>query len=845
MIGGNAITDSHCPQDLVHSPSLDHAELEYDARIAELRSREYPMLSETTYLDHAGSALCAKSLMDRFGAEMMSNVFGNPHSGSVSSQLSTRRVEDIRLRVLRFFNADPDDFDVVFVANATAGIKLVQECMRDIDDGFWYGHHGDAHTSIIGVREVAICGHRCFVKDSDVEDWLNNPYQVLEQHSIQAPGLFAYPAQSNMDGRRLPLDWCRRLRKSASKDSRQFYSLLDASALVSTSPLDLGKAEDAPDFTVLSFYKIFGFPDLGALIVRNASGHVLTHRKYFGGGTVDMVACNGSSWFSRKKNTLHDQLEDGSLPFHNIIALGCAIDVHKELFGSMKQISEHTHFLARRLYGQLISLQHGNGRHVCEIYDDPLERQKHPCSYGAILAFNLRDSQGRVIGKTEIEKLSNIRNIHVRTGGLCNPGGIQNHLNWDGDDIKANFDSGVRCGDEHDLVRGKPTGAIRVSLGAMSTLLDVTTFVDFVQEFYVESKVIPEEDENISNKARSFCPGFHIESITVYPIKSCGGWKIPPRVPWEVKPEGLAWDREWSLVHQGTGVVLSQKRYPRMALLRPSVDLDYKLLRVVYRNPEGLSHSIAIPLDNVSEERNIGGLCQISSIKKSTVCGDSILAEVYTQDYISQFFSEILDVPCLLARFPSGNSGSSVRHSKVDLQPHQLQANPSERMPGLFPEQTPNPENRPLLFSNESPILLVSRSSINSLNEHIKSKGGKAASAEVFRANIVIAEDPTKPPGGEQPYVEDAWRFLQIGNQHFQMLGSCRRCNMICIDQKTAERNAEPFVTLAKTRRFNNKVYFGEHMALLYADEKDPDQEKLEICIGDLITAFLSSPTQP
>jgi molybdenum cofactor sulfurtransferase len=42
--------------------------------------------------------------------------------------------------------------------------------------------------------------------------------------------------------------------------------------------------EHAPDFTCLSMYKIFGFPDLGALVVRKDSGHILTLRKYFGGG---------------------------------------------------------------------------------------------------------------------------------------------------------------------------------------------------------------------------------------------------------------------------------------------------------------------------------------------------------------------------------------------------------------------------------------------------------------------------------------------------------------------------------------------------------------------------------
>lgn len=34
---------------------------------------------------------------------------------------------------------------------------------------------------------------------------------------------------------------------------------------------------------------------------------------------------------------------------------------------------------------------------------------------------------------------------------------------------------------------------------------------------------------------------------------------------------------------------------------------------------------------------------------------------------------------------------------------------------------------------------------------------------------------------------------------------------MICVDQDTAEKNEEPYVTLAKTRRIGGRVLFGQH----------------------------------
>ncbi|CAG8885656.1 unnamed protein product [Penicillium egyptiacum] len=58
---------------------------------------------------------------------MMSNLYGNPHSRSSSSQRSTKLIDDVRLRALAFFNAGPDEYDLVFVANATSAIKLVAE----------------------------------------------------------------------------------------------------------------------------------------------------------------------------------------------------------------------------------------------------------------------------------------------------------------------------------------------------------------------------------------------------------------------------------------------------------------------------------------------------------------------------------------------------------------------------------------------------------------------------------------------------------------------------------------------------------------------------------------------
>lgn len=786
----------------------------------------------TTYLDHAGTTLYPKSLIERFSADMISNLYGNPHSASNASQLTTRRIEDVRLRLLKLFKADPQEFDVVFVANATAGIKLVMDAFRDHEDGFWYGYHRDAHTSLIGVRELAT-QHRCFATDAEVDDWIQQPTNEGRTR------LFAYPAQSNMNGRRLPRDWSQDIR--AASNEGDTYTLLDAAALVSTSPLDLSDAANAPDFAVLSLYKMFGFPDLGALIVRQASAHVFDKRRYFGGGTVEMVVCLKEQWHAKKADSLHERLEDGTLPIHSIMALDSAMAVHEELYTSLERISQHTNFLATKLYDELLSLRHGNGQKVCQIYKDSASTYGNAVTQGPIVAFNMHNEAGGWVSNAEVEKLAAIKNFHLRTGGLCNPGGVASSLELAPWEMHENFSAGQRCGNENDVMRGKPTGMVRVSLGAMSTLNDVISFVAFVREFFVH-ETPPSATPPALCEGLDLLPAsrLHVESLSVYPIKSCAGFSVPPGQAWEVYPEGLAWDREWCLIHQGTGAALSQKRYPKMALIRPSIDLEVGVLRVRLASllkGTTATDEITVPLSADPRMFADGAMYRDASAK---VCGDSVQAKTYKSSKISAFFSQALGVACHLARFPAaGNgSGSSPRHSKAHLQKHQNGR--SLRIPGAYPDTMPVtrglPGFKPILLSNESPILTISRSSLNRLNELIKADGGKAAQAEVFRANIVVAENPDYPPGLEDPYAEDDWRYLQIGQQYFEMLGACRRCQMVCIDQQTAERDQEPFTTLAKTRRFDGRVYFGEHTCHL--PNEDSSGLKPTIMVGDAVQPY-------
>ena len=547
-----------------------------------------------------------------------------------------------------------------------------------------------------------------------------------------------------------------------------------------------------------------------------------------------------------KKDTLHERLEDGTLPIHSIMALDAAMSVHQELYTSLDSISKHTAFLASRLYDGLISLRHANGTNVCHVYNDSSSSYGDAVTQGPVVAFNIRNHCGGWVSTAEVEKLAAVRSFQVRTGGLCNPGGVATSLDLAPWEMKENFSAGQRCGNDNDIIRAKPTGMIRISLGAMSTLRDITLFVDFLREFFVEDHLPPLTPPVVALDAEPPTESrLHVESLSVYPIKSCGAFSVPPGVAWAVRREGLAWDREWCLVHQGTGAALSQKRYSKMALIRPSVDLEEGVLRVqltgILRDTT-FANEITVPLS--ADPRSF---TEDSMFKDADtqVCGDQIQAKTYRSSRISEFFSQSLGVACHLARFPAVGNGSgplaSARHSKPHLQ--KKDRTNKMRVPGAFPETRPalpgTAVSKPILLSNESPILTISRSSLNRLNELIKAEGGKAAQAEVFRANIVVAENPHYPPGTEQPYAEDDWRYLQIGQQYFELLGPCRRCQMICVDQQTAERNQEPFVTLSKTRRFDGRVYFGEHTSHLAQDNHlSPLAQNPTIMVGDVVRAY-------
>ncbi|CAN0511143.1 unnamed protein product, partial [Ectocarpus sp. 12 AP-2014] len=164
-----------------------------------------------------------------------------------------------------------------------------------------------------------------------------------------------------------------------------------------------------------------------------------------------------------------------------------------------------------------------------------------------------------------VEKIASLENIQLRTGCFCNPGACQSALGLTDDEVKEHLERGHVCWDEHDLIDGRPTGLVRVSLGWMSTWEDATAFVTFVRKHFVSTTPL-------QVRYRSTRPRRYLEAIYVYPIKSCAPQRAgaPPPTLWPLGPSGLAYDREWAVVdRRDRALRLKQVRFscwPRVTL---------------------------------------------------------------------------------------------------------------------------------------------------------------------------------------------------------------------------------------------------------------------------------------
>ena len=248
--------------------------------------------------------------------------------------------------------------------------------------------------------------------------------------------------------------------------------LLDAAAFVPTNRLDLSRWH--PDYVVLSFYKMFGYPTgVGALLVRHSALSRL-HRPWFAGGTITVASVQADRHYLAAGGSA---FEDGTLNFLSIPAIDLGLTFLESV--GMDAIHDHVEIPGldahRTTRGSAPRQRAAPGDAVRPGDDGPARGDA---------AFNFVGPDGQHLDPRVVERLANQERISLRTGCFCNPGVGEVSLGLSKPELEACFISSPHRMSFEDFGRcvvGKGSGAVRVSLGLASNLSDVQAMTDFAR----------------------------------------------------------------------------------------------------------------------------------------------------------------------------------------------------------------------------------------------------------------------------------------------------------------------------------------------------------------------------
>lgn len=128
---------------------------------------------------------------------------------------------------------------------------------------------------------------------------------------------------------------------------------------------------------------------------------------------------------------------------------------------------------------------------------------------------------------------------------------------------------------------------------------------------------------------------------------------------------------------------------------------------------------------------------------------------------------------------------------------------------GLNPEHSAPGDHT--AFADGYPVTVATMASLERLNELIAETAlergdqpGEPLQVQRFRANLIV--------DGEEPFVEDGWARLRIGEVELEMAKPTGRCVMTTIDPSTLSGGKEPIRTLARYRRSGSTTLFAVSM---------------------------------
>lgn len=283
-----------------------------------------------------------------------------------------------------------------------------------------------------------------------------------------------------------------------------------------------------------------------------------------------------------------------------------------------------------------------------------------------------------------------------------------------------------------------------------------------------------------------------VEEQYIFPIKSCAAQRVPN---WQMIPatSRLFFDREFALV-DASGTAMRLQRYPKMALIEPSISLESNKMTI---KAPGMP-PLEINLNRHTATAHNEGVI--------SVCGNKCSGVLWGDVAVSKWFSDFLEVQCWLARFSNGT--------------YEL---PSDK--------SGDKRDRSVAFANEQPLLLISKHAVQLLNDVLVSQNEKPVTSRHFRPNFVVSVVGAR--NKNLAHAEDGWQRLQIQNQNFSfdVVGQCARCSMVDVDPRSGAKG-QTLRALADYRRSNGQINFG---IFLKGSAENRSSDSILVCEGDVI----------
>lgn len=122
-----------------------------DGRMSKIRD-EITRMQGMTYLDFAGAAPYADTLINDIKNQLLNQNYYNPHS---QNSIYSDEVGKAREAVLEYCSASKNEYDVIFTSGSTDSLKLVAQSFPWTEESC-YCYIADNHNSILGIRELCL-----------------------------------------------------------------------------------------------------------------------------------------------------------------------------------------------------------------------------------------------------------------------------------------------------------------------------------------------------------------------------------------------------------------------------------------------------------------------------------------------------------------------------------------------------------------------------------------------------------------------------------------------------------------------------------------------------------------